>query len=153
MAKLGKKLCLPYLMLKRPDWDKFPGAFYSLAADALMPDGKTLQIGTIHQYKNNFSKPYEINYESIDGEHKYAHQTTYGMSERLIGAIIGVHGDNKGVILPPAVAPYQVVIIPILQKKTKTEVLEECKKLKNELKGAGLRVHFDDRDGGKTVYY
>jgi len=146
MERLGKKLCLPYLMLKRPDWDKFPGAFYSLAADALMPDGKTLQIGTIHQYKENFSKPYEIKYEASDGQHKYVHQTTYGMSERLIGAIIGVHGDNKGVILPPAVAPYQVVLVPIFAKKSKPEILNECNKLKEELINAGLRVHFDARD-------
>ena len=110
-------------MLKRPDWDKFPGAFYSLAADSLMPDGKTLQIGTIHQYRDNFSKPYDIKYESVLGEHEYVHQTTYGMSERLIGAIVAVHGDNKGVLLPPAVAPFQVVLVPILAKK-KTELSE-----------------------------
>jgi prolyl-tRNA synthetase len=146
MERLGKKLCLPYLMLKRPDWDKFPGAFYSLAADALMPDGRTLQIGTIHQYKENFSKPYEIKYEAPDGQHKYVHQTTYGMSERLIGAIIGVHGDNKGVILPPAVAPYQVVLVPIFAKKSKAKILNECNKLKEELINAGFRVHFDARD-------
>jgi prolyl-tRNA synthetase len=146
MERLSKKLCVPYLMLKRPDWDKFPGAFYSLAADAVMPDGKTLQIGTIHQYKDNFSKPYEIKYEATEGEHKYAHQTTYGMSERLIGAVISVHGDNKGIILPPAVAPYQVVLVPILVKKNKAEVMDECNKLKEELTGAGIRVYYDDRD-------
>jgi prolyl-tRNA synthetase len=146
MERLAKKLCLPYLMLKRPAWDKFPGAFYSLAADALMPDGKTLQIGTIHQYKDNFSRPYEIKYEALDGKHEYVHQTTYGMSERLIGAIVGVHGDNKGILLPPAIAPYQVVVVPILEKKTKAEVLDECKKLTDELTVAGFRVHLDDRD-------
>ncbi len=146
MDRLAHKLCLPYIMLKRPDWDKFPGAFYSLAADSIMPDGKTLQIGTIHQYRDNFSKPYEIKYESADGEHQFAHQTTYGMSERLVGAIAAVHGDNKGVILPPAVAPYQVVIVPILVKGSKSQVLAECNKLKEELTGKGIRVHLDNRD-------
>jgi len=146
MERFSKKLCLPYLMLKRPDWDKFPGAFYSVAADALMPSGKTLQIGTIHQYKDNFSKPYEIKYESASGEHLNVHQTTYGMSERLLGAIIGIHGDNKGVILPPAIAPIQLVLVPILVKKKKTEVLEASKELQAELVSAGFRVHLDDRD-------
>jgi prolyl-tRNA synthetase len=146
MEQLGRKLCLPYLMLKRPDWDKFPGAFYSLASDALMPDGKTLQIGTIHQYRDNFSKPYDIKYEDVDGEHKFVHQTTYGMSERLIGAVVGVHGDNKGVILPPAIAPFQCVLVPILVKTGKEQVLESCNKLKEELASAGVRVHQDNRD-------
>ncbi len=146
MERLGNKLCLPFLLLKRPDWDKFPGAFYSLAADSLMPNGKTLQIGTIHQYKDNFSKPYGITFEDLDGEHKFVHQTTYGMSERLIGAVVGIHGDNKGIILPPTIAPHQVVIIPILVKKRKAEVMESSKNLSAELKTAGIRVHLDDRD-------
>jgi prolyl-tRNA synthetase len=146
MARLARQLCLPHLLLKRPDWDKFPGAFYSLAADSLLPSGKTLQIGTIHQYMDNFSQAYDIKYESADGEHKFVHQTTYGMSERLIGALVGIHGDNKGIILPPAVAPYQVVLVPILVKKTKAQVLEACRKLTDELTSAGVRVHFDDRD-------
>ncbi len=146
MERLGKKLCLPYLMLKRPDWDKFPGAFYSLAADTVMPNGKTLQIGTIHQYRDNFSKPYDIKYEDTAGEHKFAHQTTYGMSERLIGAIVGIYGDNKGVILPPAIAPYQVVLVPILVKKSKAEVSDSCQKLRDELISVGVSVHLDHRD-------
>ena len=146
MDRLSKKLCLPYLMLKRPDWDKFPGAFYSLAADCVMPTSKTLQIGTIHQYRDNFSKPYEIIFEAVDGEHKYVHQTTYGMSERLIGAIVGIHGDNKGVILPPAIAPYQVVLVPILVKTQREQVKNACLELRSELMQAGIRVHYDDRD-------
>jgi prolyl-tRNA synthetase len=146
MESLAKKLCLAYLQLKRPEWDKFPGAFYSIAADAYLPSGKTLQIGTIHQYKDNFSKPYEIKYEAAGGDHKYVHQTTYGMSERLIGSLIGMHGDNKGVILPPSVAPYQVVLVPILAKKSREEVLASCDELLKELKVAGIRSHFDDRD-------
>lgn len=146
MNRLSKKICLPYLMLKRPDWDKFPGAFYSLAADALMPNGRTLQIGTIHQYKDNFSKPYEIKYESAGGDHKFVHQTTYGMSERLIGALVGVHGDNKGIILPPAVAPYHVVLVPILVRKKREELDAACSQLNDELSAAGIRVHLDDRD-------
>jgi prolyl-tRNA synthetase len=146
MQRLGKKLCLPFLPLKRPDWDKFPGAFYSLAADTLMPSGRTMQIGTIHQYKENFSKPYNIKYEDENGDHQYVHQTTYGMSERLIGALVGVHGDDLGLILPPDIATYQIVIVPILAKGIQEKVIEVCKKLETQLKDAGFRVVFDTRE-------
>jgi prolyl-tRNA synthetase len=146
MKRLGRNLCLPHLILKRPEWDKFPGAFYTIAADSLIPSGKTLQIGTIHQYKENFSRPYNITYEDDGGDHQFVHQTTYGMSERLIGAIVGVHGDDSGLILPPGVAPYQVVIVPILAKGAQEKVTEESKELFNELKSAGFRVHLDLRD-------
>ncbi len=146
MENLARKLCLPYLVLKRPDWDKFPGAFYSLACDLMMPSGRTLQIGTIHQYKENFAKAYEIKYEDDKGEHQYVHQTTYGMSERLVGAIVGVHGDDLGLIIPPEVAPYQVVIVPILAKDLQEDVIQECRKLEAKLKTAGFKVHLDLRD-------
>jgi prolyl-tRNA synthetase len=146
MQRLGKKLCVPHLVLKRPEWDKFPGAFYTIAADSLIPSGKTLQIGTIHQYKENFSKPYNITYEDDAGDHQFVHQTTYGMSERLIGAIVGVHGDDSGLIIPPDVAPYQIVIVPILAKGIQEKVIEESKGLFDELKAAGFRVHLDSRD-------
>lgn len=146
MESLGKKLCLPHLVLKRPEWDKFPGAFYTIAADSLIPSKKTLQIGTIHQYRDNFSKPYEITYEDDAGNHQFVHQTTYGMSERLIGAIVGVHGDDQGLILPPNIAPYQIVIVPILAKGSQEKVTKESKVLFDELKAAGFRVHLDSRD-------
>jgi prolyl-tRNA synthetase len=146
MKRLGERLCLPFLILKRPDWDKFPGAFYSVAADSLMPSGRTMQIGTIHQYKENFSRPYNITYEDENGEHRHVHQTTYGMSERLVGAIVGVHGDDKGLILPPDVAPYQIVIVPILSKGIQEEVLKAAKKLETQLKEAGFRVILDIRE-------
>lgn len=146
MKKLAKRLCLPVLVNKRPEWDKFPGAFYSLAADTLMPSGRTLQIGTIHEYKDNFSKAYDIKYEDEKGEHQYVHQTTYGMSERLVGAVVGMHGDDLGLILPPDIAPYQVVIVPILAKGIQEKVTEECKKLEAELKNANIRTFLDTRD-------
>jgi prolyl-tRNA synthetase len=111
-----------------------------------MPNGRMLQIGSIHHYRTNFSVPYNITYEDTDGEHKHVHQTTYGMSERLIGAIIGVHGDDKGLVLPPPVAPHQVVIIPILSKGKAEAVAAEAVKLKDTLEAAGVRVKLDDRD-------
>lgn len=144
--KLFKKICLPYLFSKRPDWDKFAGAFYTISIDVMMPSKRTLQLGSIHQYRDNFSKPYEISYEAEDGSHKYCHQTTYGMSERILGALVGIHGDNKGLVLPPGVAPIQVVIIPIIFKGKEKLVLETCTDLCKKLKNENIRTHVDDRD-------
>ena len=146
LRRFATKLCIPYLVLKRPDWDKFAGAYYTLGIETLMPDGKTMQLGSIHQYQTNFSVPYEIKYEDEHGEHRYAHQTTYGMSERLLGAVIGVHGDEKGIVFPPAIAPYQIVIVPILVKGKQEMVMAEAKQLRDKLLGRGYRVHLDDRD-------
>ncbi len=145
-ARLAERLCLPYVLSKRPDWDKFPGAHYSVAADAMLPELKTLQVATFHHYKDNFAKAYDIKYESQDSTHVFAHQTTYGMSERLLGAIISVHGDDKGLMLPPAVAPHQAVIVPILFKGKEAGVMDAARHLANLLLAAGFRVHVDDRE-------
>jgi len=139
-------LCLPYLVLKRPDWDKFAGAYYTLGVDCLMPTRKTLQLGSIHQYRTNFSVPYDVTFETDSGERAHVHQTTYGMSERLLGAVIGVHGDDAGLILPPAIATYQAVIVPILFKKSQDLVIDACKELQKELRAQGIRVHLDLTD-------
>ena len=143
---LLKKLCLPYILSKRPDWDKFAGAEYTISIDVLMPSERTLQLGSIHQYRDNFSKPYEITYETEQGSHAHCHQTTYGMSERLLGALIGIHGDNKGLVMPPAVAPIQVVIIPIIFKGKEKEVINACETVSDELTKEGIRTHVDNRD-------
>jgi len=145
LEEFAKELCIPYLLCKRPEWDKFAGAFYTLGIDALLPTGRTLQLGSIHQYKTNFSEPYEIKYEDEKGEHQLVHQTTYGMSERLVGAVVAIHGDNKGLVLPPGIAPFQVVIVPIYAKGETEKIDEECRKLKKELEDAGIRVHLDLR--------
>jgi prolyl-tRNA synthetase len=144
--RLLTKLCLPFVFSKRPEWDKFAGAFYTISIDVLMPSGRTLQIGSIHQYRDNFSKPYEISYETDKGDHAFCHQTTYGMSERLLGALIGVHGDNKGLVMPPEVAPLQVVIIPIIFKGKEQTVLQLSKTLQEKLLQEGIRSHIDDRE-------
>jgi len=146
MKRLAKKLALPYVLCKRPDWDKFAGAFYTIGIDSLMPTGRTLQMGSIHQYRENFSKPYDIKYEDENGEHQFVHQTTYGMSERILGALISIHGDEKGVILPPDIAPYQIVVVPIQSKDQSDLIDKTCRELVDTLKNAGLRTHFDERD-------
>ncbi|HID26088.1 MAG TPA: proline--tRNA ligase [Thermoplasmata archaeon] len=149
-----KKLCLPFVFNKRPEWDKFAGAFYTISIDVLMPSGRTLQLGSIHQYRDNFAKPYGITYEDENGEHRYCHQTTYGMSERVLGAIVGLHGDNKGVVLPPAVAPLQVVIVPIIFKGKEKEVLEACDRVYKTLSDASISSHVDKREDtpGRKYY-
>ncbi len=146
MKRLARNLCLPYLMCKRPDWDKFAGAFYTIGIDSLMPTGRTLQMGSIHQYKENFSRPYDIKFENIEGGHDFVHQTTYGMSERILGALIAIHGDDKGIVLPPMIAPIQAVIIPIPSKGNLERIDEEARAIYSQLKGAGVRVHLDNRD-------
>jgi len=145
-GRLFDKLCLPFLFGKRPEWDKFAGAFYTISIDVLMPSGRTLQLGSIHQYKDNFAKPYEIKYEKEDGTHTYCHQTTYGMSERILGALVGIHGDNKGLVMPPPVAPIQIVIIPIIFKGKEKPVNDACDNLYKKLQNENIRVHIDKRD-------
>lgn len=145
-ADLCEKLCLPYALNMRPDWDKFPGAHYTVAADAMLPELKTLQIATHHHYKDNFAKPYDIKYEAASGEHTFAHQTTYGISERILGAVVAVHGDDKGLMLPPAVAPYQAVVVPIVFKGKEAGVVEAAQALAEKLRAAGFRTHVDSRN-------
>jgi prolyl-tRNA synthetase len=146
LENIMTKLCLSYLLLKRTDWDKFPGAHYTVGIDTMMPGGRTLQLGSIHHYRDNFSKPFDIRYEDLDGSSKHVHQTTYGMSERLVGAIVGVHGDDQGLVLPPDVAPFQVVLIPILAKGKSEEVMRHCYAIRDKLLKEGVRVQLDERE-------
>ncbi len=139
-------LGIPYLISQRPEWDKFPGADYTMAFDVIMPNGKTLQIGTIHNLGQTFAKTFDITFEDKDGKHKLVYQTCAGVSDRVIASVIGIHGDDKGLRLPPKVSPNQVTIIPILFKKGKEEVLAKCSEIKEQLEAKGLRVQLDDRD-------
>jgi prolyl-tRNA synthetase len=139
-------LCIPTLISKRPDWDKFPGADYTIAVDAIMPNGKTLQIGTVHHLGDHFSRTFNITYEDKNGEQKLAQQTCYGISERSIAALISIHGDDRGLILPPAVATLQAVIVPITIGKRQEDVMAAAQKLSTDLTAAGFRVKLDTRD-------
>ena len=101
------KLCLPNIISKRPLWDTFPGAWYTTAADVIMPNGRTLQVATYHHYRDQWAKSFDLTYEDENGNIQFCHQTTFGMSERLLGAIVGIHGDNSGLILPPQYLLYK----------------------------------------------
>ncbi|MGD1061581.1 MAG: proline--tRNA ligase [Methanomassiliicoccales archaeon] len=146
LENLMKHLCLPYFLLKRTDWDKFPGAYYTVGVDTPMLEGRSLQMGSIHHYRENFSRPFDIKYEDVDGSMKFVHQTTFGMSERLVGAVVGFHGDDKGIVLPPDVAPIQVIVVPILAKGKVEEVSAEARKLRQELVDSGIRAQIDERE-------
>ncbi|HEX9908516.1 MAG TPA: proline--tRNA ligase [Thermoplasmata archaeon] len=153
LERLAKRWCLAYKLLKRTDWDKFPGAKYSVGIDTVLPSGRSLQLGSIHQYEQNFSKPYDIKYEDEKGEHRYVHQTTFGMSERLVGAVVAVHGDDSGLVLPPDIATTQVVIVPVLAKGETERINKEARTLFEELRAEGIRVHLDERDVRPGVKY
>jgi prolyl-tRNA synthetase len=148
-----RRLGIPTIVSKRPDWDKFPGADYTMAVDTLMPDNKILQVGTAHHLGDNFARTFEIMYEDLKGEQQYAQQTCYGISERSLAALISVHGDDRGLVLPPEVAPVQVVVIPIMFGKS-SEIMDACRDIVYRLKKLGIRVVLDEseeRPGAK--YY
>ncbi len=149
------ELGVPYVITRRPKWDTFAGAVYSLAFDTLAPDGRTLQIGTVHNLGQNFARVYGLKFETPGGKHEYVHQTCYGISERVIAAIMMVHGDDVGLCLPPTVAPIQVVVVPIPFKGRGEPVLQTATSLKEELAEAGVRVELDDRDlrPGRKFYH
>jgi prolyl-tRNA synthetase len=152
--KMAEAFALPYLATRRPEWDKFPGAFYSLALDTPIGGAQTLQVGTVHHYRENFSRPYGIQYEAADGTQQHVHQTTFGLSERLLGAIVAVHGDEKGAVFPTAIAPYQVVVIPIPGTDVGDAPARIAAEVTERLRHHGVRVHLDDgeeRPGAK--YY
>lgn len=145
-GKVFSDLGMEYLLSRRPEWDKFAGADYSIGLDVVMPSGRLLQLGSVHQYKTNFSVPYEIEYETESGDHANVHQTTYGMSERVLGAMVGIHGDDKGIVVPPKVAPTQVVIVPVLFKGKEEGVLEACRSVHARLQDAGVHVELDETE-------
>ena len=144
-SEFYRRLALPFLVSRRPSWDKFPGADYTTAIDVIMPDGKTLQVGTAHHLGSTFAKTYEITYEDESGEQKLVSQTCYGISERCIAALISVHGDERGLALPWVVAPVQVAIVPILLGD-KEKVLAVCRELKDKLAAEKIRVQLDTSD-------
>lgn len=135
-------LAMPVVRGRKTDKEKFAGAESTYTIEALMHDGKALQSGTSHNFGDGFAKAFDIQYSDKDNQLKYVHQTSWGMTTRLIGAIIMVHGDDSGLVLPPRIAPTQVVIVPIRQ--TAEGILDKAFELKQSL--SGYRVKVDDTD-------
>ena len=145
VRRILHELCLPSIVSKRPVWDTFPGAWYTKAADVIMPNGRTLQVATYHHYKDQWAEAFDLSYEDSDGITRMCHQTTFGMSERLLGAVVGMHGDDNGLIFPPSIAPHQVVLMPIAAHSDQ-RVTTVVSDLSDSLTSSGLRVKTDDRD-------
>lgn len=139
-------LAVPVISGIKTDREKFAGAEATYCIEALMPDGKALQMGTSHFLGQHFSKVFNIRYEDQNQELQYAWQTSWGVSTRLVGSVIMTHGDDSGLILPPQVAPIQVVIIPISIGNWQETVLPEAQKIEQQLKQAGIRVKLDARE-------
>ena len=138
------ELAMPVIRGPKTPSDKFAGAEDTYAIEALMHDGKALQAGTSHYFGDGFARAFNITYKSKDNTDEYPHQTSWGVSTRIMGAIIMTHGDDNGLVLPPAVAPIQVVIVPVAQHKP--GVLEKASELYEKLKANGIRVKLDDSD-------
>ncbi|MBR6730048.1 MAG: proline--tRNA ligase [Alphaproteobacteria bacterium] len=144
-------LAMPVLTGKKPEFDKFPGAVDTYCIEAMMQDGKALQAGTSHFLGQNFAKSANIKFQSSQGTQEYAYTTSWGVSTRLIGGLIMTHADDEGMVVPPVVAPHQIVIVPLLKDKSKIdEVMDYAKKLKTALssasfRGEKVRVKLDDR--------
>ncbi len=141
------KCKIPFLFFKRPQWDKFKGAKDTFTPDTIMPDGRRLQMGSTHDLSQNFSKPFNIQFTNNKEAKEYGWQTCYGPGIwRLMGAIIGVHGDDKGLILPFDLAPIQIIIVPIIfADKDSKKLIEFCENLETKLK-ENYKVKFDDAD-------
>ena len=144
---IEEELAVPVVTGKKSEKDKFVGAVHTDTLESLMPDGKALQMGTSHFLGQNFSKPFDVKYLDENNVETFAWQTSWGVSWRLIGGMIMTHGDDKGLVLPPKIAPIQVVIIPIYYSKEDREnIVQKARQIKDSLSNSDIRVHLDDRE-------
>lgn len=139
-------LAIPVLEGRKPEHDKFPGADTTTAVQSLMPDGKSLQAATSHYLGDGFAEAFDLTYVDEDENEHVAHTASWGLSWRALGGMVMTHSDNQGLVLPPALAPEQVVVVPIWQEETREEVLDYAADLATELDAADIRVELDDRD-------
>jgi prolyl-tRNA synthetase len=138
-------LAIPVIVGQKTPSEKFAGAIDTFSIEAMMKDGKAVQAGTSHYLGTNFAVAFDIKFLDRENQHQFAHTTSWGVSTRLIGALIMVHGDDRGLVLPPKVAPTQVIMIPIGPPKTRDQVIARVDELYADLKKAGVRVKVDDR--------
>ena len=136
---ISEVLAIPTLKGRKTEAEKFPGALDTYALEGLMRDGKVLQMGTSHNLGQNFAKGFDITYSDAQGQQQYAWTTSWGMSTRVVGGLIMCHGDDRGLVLPPAIAPTQVVVLAI-----KDQAVPACRELVTELQSVGVRARLDD---------
>ncbi|MEM2099540.1 MAG: proline--tRNA ligase [Candidatus Bathyarchaeia archaeon] len=140
-------LAIPVLVGVKSDSEKFAGALYTTTLEAIMPDGKALQMGTSHNLGQNFAHVFDIKFIGEDEKDHHVWQTSWGITTRLIGAVVMVHGDDKGLVLPPKIAPVHVVVVPIPYKGTDSStIVDKAKEIAEKLKVHGLSVILDDRE-------
>jgi prolyl-tRNA synthetase len=140
------ELAMPVVTGRKSDSEKFAGALRTYSIEALMGDGRALQAGTSHNLGQNFAKAFEITFQARDKSVQHVWGTSWGVSTRLIGGVIMTHGDDSGLVLPPRVAPYQVVIVPIPRGNWQETVLPKARDIQRQLVEGGVRVNLDDRD-------
>lgn len=146
------EMAMPVIMGRKSEREKFAGAQDTYSIEALMLDGKALQAGTSHNLGQHFAKVFDITFLDEDSQLKHVHQTSWGVSTRLMGALIMTHGDDRGMKIPPKIAPIQVVIVPIAPKNKREMVMDKAYELKEQIKAAGIRVHLDNREEHSPGY-
>ncbi|MEK6906619.1 MAG: aminoacyl--tRNA ligase-related protein, partial [Nanoarchaeota archaeon] len=136
-----------FLPLKRPEWDKFAGAVYTIGSDSLMPDGKIIQQPSTHLLGQNFSKAFDVKFKDDSGKEEYVWQTCYGPAiSRILASVISTHGDDYGLVLPFSISPVQVVIVPIFNKENEEKIIKEADKIKKDLESSGVRCEIDSSE-------
>jgi prolyl-tRNA synthetase len=145
-------LAIPVLRGRKSESERFPGAVETFTLEALMRDGKALQAATSHYLGQGFARTYDVRYTARDGSERYPHATSWGATTRLVGGLVMAHGDERGLRLPPRVAPHQVVIVPIAREEDRAAVLAAADALAGELRSAGVRVRVDDRPGHRPGF-
>lgn len=141
---MHQKFGIPFLPMKRPVWDKFAGAEYTIGSDVLMPDGKLLQQPSTHLLGQHFSKAFNIKFKDEQGNKEFVWQTCYGPAiSRILASVISIHGDDKGLVMPFCISPIQVIIIPIFTKQNKDKILEGSKVIKERLEKSDIRAEID----------
>jgi|TARA_Y100000310_G_scaffold328431_1_gene396560 prolyl-tRNA synthetase len=138
---------IPFLAMKRPEWDKFAGAVYTVGSDVLMPNGKIIQQPSTHLLGQNFSKAFNVKFKDKDGKEQHVWQTCYGPApSRILASVISNHGDDKGLVIPFCISPIQVIIVPVFDKKNKIKVLKESEKIQEKLESLEIKTEIDTSD-------
>ncbi|MGB9707798.1 MAG: proline--tRNA ligase [Candidatus Pacearchaeota archaeon] len=154
---MHQKLGIPFIALRRPEWDKFPGAVYTIGSDSLMPDGRVIQQPSTHYLGQGFAKVFNVKFKDKDGKEKYVYQTCYGPAiSRIFASVISVHGDDSGLVLPFIISPIQVIIVPIFNNNNKASIFKKVEQIEQELKKAEIRTKIDkggDRPGEKFFFW
>ncbi|MEM2121774.1 MAG: proline--tRNA ligase [Candidatus Woesearchaeota archaeon] len=144
--ELWKELCLTPLKVEKPIWECFPGALGAVEYYSIMPSGKVMENGSCNNLGQAYAKKFDIKFKKSDGQEDYAWMTCTGNGARLLAAVIAIHGDDNGLILPPRIAPIQVIIIPIFDEKNKTEVIKKSRELLKKLKDKKIRAFLDESE-------